>query len=161
MWSGRVVSIHITPEGGAPTLSVPEVRAVAGKGLEGDRYFSGAGTYSGKAGPFREVTLIEIEAIEGLAREYQVALDPGESRRNVVTRGVPLNHLVDREFRVGEARLRGIRLCEPCGHMEELAGKPGARKGLLHRGGLRAQILDGGTIRVGDPVSPPETLPEP
>jgi len=95
--------------------------------------------------------LIEAEAIEALKRDYEVALTPGEARRNVVTQGVPLNHLVGREFSVGGVRVRGIRLCEPCDHLQKLTGRP-LIKGLLHRGGLRAQILTEGTIRVGDTI---------
>ena len=90
-----------------------EVRAVAGKGLEGDRYFSQTGTYSNQPGSSRDVTLIEIEAIEALKRDYSIELNPGESRRNIVTRGVPLNHLVGREFKIGEVTLRGTRPREP------------------------------------------------
>ena len=97
------------------------------------------------------MTLIEIEAIEGLKREYQVQLDPAQSRRNIVTRGVALNHLVEQEFRIGDVVLRGTRLCEPCAHMEKLTVK-GATRGLVHRGGLRAEIISGGSIRVGDTI---------
>lgn len=151
MWKGTVVSIHITPKGEEPMVSVEQVRAVAGQGLEGDRYFTQTGTYSQKPRPDREVTLIEIEAIEALKRDHGIELDPGASRRNIVTRGVPLNHLVGRKFRVGQATLLGQRLCEPCAHLEGLSTK-GVMRSLIHRGGLRAQILTGGTIRVGDPV---------
>ena len=97
------------------------------------------------------MTLIEVEAIEALGREYQIALESSLARRNIVTRGVALNHLVEREFRVGAVLLRGTRLCEPCMHLEKLS-QPGAMRGLIHRGGLRAEILTGGTIRVGDEV---------
>lgn len=153
---GVVVSLHIAPAAGASTQPVTEVRARPGKGLEGDRYFKEVGTYSGKPGPrgqppAREVTLIEIETIEALKRDYDIEIDPGASRRNIVTRGVSLNHLVGREFRVGEVSMRGIRLCEPCAHLEALTQR-GVLKALVHRGGLRAQILTDGVIRVGDPV---------
>lgn len=151
MFKGTVVAIHIAPDAAAKMIPVKEVRAVPGQGLEGDRYFHRKGTYSEKPGPDREVTLIEIEAIEALKRDYRVALDPGDSRRNIATRGVPLNQLVGREFTVGAVGLRGIRLCEPCGHLEGLT-REGVRAGLVHRGGLRAQILTGGVIRPGDPV---------
>ena len=132
--------------------SVEEVRAWPGRGLEGDRYSRKAGTYSDRDGADREITLIETEALDALLRDYGVALDPGETRRNVATRGVPLNHFVGRVFRVGEATARGLRLCEPCSHMERLAGKR-IRAGLVHRGGLRAQVLTEGVIRVGDEVT--------
>lgn len=151
MWKGTVVSLHIADAGKAAMQSVPEVRAVPGKGLAGDRYFHRTGTYSNRPGLGREVTLIETEAIEALKRDYEVEIPAGESRRNIVTLGVPLNHLVGREFRVGEATLRGIRLCEPCIHLEGLT-REGVRSGLIHRGGLRAEIISEGAIRVGDDI---------
>jgi MOSC domain-containing protein YiiM len=151
MWQGAVVSIHIGRVGGGPLASVAQALAAPGKGLEGDRYASGLGTYSDTPGLGREITLLEIEAIEALKRDYAVEIDPGDSRRNIVTRGVALNHLVGREFTVGEARLRGVRLCEPCAHLERLTRR-GVRAGLIHRGGLRAEILTRGAIRVGDPI---------
>lgn len=150
MGQGRVASIHIAPEAKAAMSTVEQVRAVAAKGLEGDRYFFGLGTFW-KPKPDYEVTLIEIEALEALERDYGVALEPAQARRNIVTRGVALNHLVGREFQVGEAILRGLRLCEPCAHLEGVTHRNVIR-GLCHRGGLRAQILTGGTIKVGDRV---------
>lgn len=129
-----------------PMTRVEEATARAGLGLEGDRYFRPDGNE-----PDREITLIEAEAVEALVRDEEVPFEVAESRRNVVTRGVALNHLVGREFAVGGARLEGIRLCEPCDHLQKLT-RPGVQTGLLHRGGLRARILEGGPIRVGDPV---------
>ena len=131
---GTVISIHIAPTGAAPMKSVTNAKAVAGRGLEGDRYYTKLGTYSNQAGSGRDVTLIEIEAINGLKRDYEVQLDSGQPRRNIVTRGVALNHLVEQEFRIGDVVLRGTRLCEPCAHMEKLTVK-GAMRGLVHRGG--------------------------
>ena len=151
MFKGTVVSIHIAPEAEGRMIAVKETRAVPGKGLEGDRYFSQIGTYSVKPGADREVTLIEAEALEALRRDDGITLEPGESRRNITTRGVPLNFLVGKEFTVGPVSLLGIRLCEPCGHLEGLT-KEGTRAGLVHRGGLRAQILTEGVIRGGDAV---------
>jgi MOSC domain-containing protein YiiM len=133
--------------------SVDRARAIPGKGLEGDRYFDATGTYSDKPGPGREVTLIESEAIDAMARDNGITIPAGAARRNVVTRGTPLNHLVGKEFEVGRVRLLGIRLCEPCSHLESLTRK-GLIAGLVHRGGLRAQILTEGEIRVGDPILP-------
>ncbi len=162
MWQGRVVTIHIAPQASAPMVSVPEVRAVTGRGLEGDRYFLGTGFYSQRSSyGGREVTLIETETLDALfdgvvnadGRTLGIKLDPGQSRRNIATVGVPLNHLVGRQFRVGQVRMRGTRLCEPCKHLEELSW-PGVMGGLVHRGGLRAQILADGLIRVGDPIEP-------
>ena len=151
MWKGTVVSIQLAAGASAPMVTAKDVRAVAGKGLEEDRYFKQIGSYSHNPGPDRKVTLIEVEAIEAMKREYGVDIKPEDSRRNIATRGVPLNHLVGRDFRVGEVTLRGIRLCEPCGHMAEMTHKEVLR-GLVHRGGLRAQILKSGMIRVGDSV---------
>ena len=150
---GTVIAIHVAPAGAAPMRSVTNAQVVVGKGLEGDRYYSKLGTYSNQAGSGRDVTLIEIEAIEGLKRDYEIQLDPGQSRRNIVTRGIALNHLVEQEFRIGNVILRGTRLCEPCAHMEKLTVK-GAMRGLIHRGGLRAEIIKGGTIRIGDRILP-------
>lgn len=151
MWQGTVVAIHITAAAKGPMMPVNEARAVPGKGLEGDRYFSKVGTYSNNPGSGRDVTLIEIEAIEALKRDYGTELPPADSRRNIVTRGVPLNHLIGRDFKVGEVTLRGIRLCEPCSHLESLSRK-GVQRGLIHRGGLRTHILSGGMVRVGDKI---------
>jgi len=151
MGHGTVVSVFLAKAAGAACSPVREVRAVPGKGLEGDRYFQGIGTFS-KPKPDRELTLIEIESLEALSRDYGIELGPQETRRNIVTRGVPLNHLVGRDFKVGEVTVRGIRLCEPCSHLEGLT-KKGVISGLIHRGGLRAQILTEGVIRVGDGVS--------
>ncbi len=150
-FTGNVVSIHIAPAAGAPMSAVAEIRVIAGKGLEGDRYFRKTGSYSKTPGSGREVTLIEIEAIDALQREYRIDIDPGQARRNIVTRGVALNHLIDREFSVGDVVLRGTRLCDPCSHLEKLTVK-GTLHGLIHRGGLRADIVRGGTIRIEDPI---------
>ncbi|MEE9275992.1 MAG: MOSC domain-containing protein [bacterium] len=153
MFRGEVVSIHVTAAGGAPMEATPEVRALAGVGLEGDRYATGAGTYSKSQGAQRQVTLIEIEAVEALERDLGLRLSPGDSRRNIVTRGVPLNHLVGVEFRVGgEVLLRGVRLNAPCRYFEGLVGIEGVFEGLLHRSGLNAEVLAGGIIRAGDAV---------
>ncbi|TLZ99686.1 MAG: MOSC domain-containing protein, partial [Methanobacteriota archaeon] len=97
-WTGEVVAIHIADEAEARMRSVDRIRAVPGKGLEGDRYFWESGTYSDRPGPGREVTLIESEAIEAMARDNQITIPPGATRRNVTTRGAPLNHLVGQEF---------------------------------------------------------------
>src|SRR6266498_2365779 len=118
--ASTVVSLHIAPTGAATMQSVDQVRAVAGRGLEGDRYFSKLGTYSNDPGTGRHVTLIEIEAIEALKRDYDIDLHPAFTRRNIVTRAMPLNHLVGCKFKIGEATLRGTRLCEPCSHLEKL-----------------------------------------
>jgi MOSC domain-containing protein YiiM len=151
MSHGTVESIHIASSAEGPTQALAQVLAIPGAGLEGDRYALKLGTFY-KPAPDYELTLIEAEAIEALRRDYHVELAAGEARRNIVTRDVPLNHLVGKEFAIGEVRFRGIRLCEPCDHLQKVTGKS-VIKGLLHRGGLRAQILTQGTIRVGDKVT--------
>ena len=147
---GPVTGIFIAPNAQAPMSSVSEVRAVPGRGLEGDRYSQAAGTFSKGHEPDSELTLIESEAVESLAHEQSLALQPSDSRRNLVTRGVALNDLVGREFMIGEVRVLGHGLCEPCRHLVRVTGQPAILKGLAHRGGLRAQILGEGTLRVGD-----------
>lgn len=151
-WQGKVLAIHIG-EISQPLNSVPSVEAQAGVGLVGDRYGIGAGTFSKKKGPDREITFIEQEALDALQREYQISVSPAEARRNVTTEGVPLNHLVGKQFKVGEVVLQGIRLCEPCGHLEKLLDRGKVQEGLRHRGGLRAQIVKGGVIKAGDVVT--------
>ena len=154
---GRVEAIHICAEAGDPLRPVDEVKAVTGVGLEGDRYAAAKGHWSARyAGPHRQVTLIEAETLEALARDHDIEVSASESRRNILTSAVALNHLVGREFRVGEATLRGIELCEPCNYLEKLLGRR-VRIPMLHRGGLNAEVVAGGTIRVGDPVVPFES----
>jgi MOSC domain-containing protein YiiM len=152
MWKGSVVSINVAKAGGEPMTSLDQVKAVAGQGLEGDRYLSKQGSFSDNPNTTgRQVTLIESEALEALVRDYKVEIEYKDARRNIVTRGVPLNHLLGKEFRVGEVRLRGVRLNEPCNHLAGLTSEQ-VKPGLVHRGGLRADILNDGTIRVGDLV---------
>lgn len=152
MWKGMVEFIYIASAARGPLEAREQAVAIPGVGLEGDRYALKQGTFF-KPEPACELTLIEAEAIEALRRDYNIELAPGEARRNIVTRGVGLNHLVGKEFRVGTVLVRGIRLCEPCEHLEKLSGKQ-LIKGLRHRGGLRAQILTEGIIHVGDAVTP-------
>jgi MOSC domain-containing protein YiiM len=147
---GEVTGIYIATAEGEATQGQTEIGAVAGSGLEGDRYFGDAGNF-GDGTRKSQITLIESEAIEALIRDYDIPFEPGESRRNVVTRGIALNHLVNRKFKVGGAVCEGVRLCEPCTYLEGLTRK-GVRKGLIHRGGLRAQIVESGSIRVGDSI---------
>jgi MOSC domain-containing protein YiiM len=150
--AGSVEGIFIAPEAGELPHPVPEVIAVAGRGLEGDRYFAGEGTFYEERKKGQDLTLIEAEAIEGLAGDTGIELGPGGSRRNVVTRGIGLNDLVGRRFTVGEIECVGRRLCDPCSHLESVT-QPGVLKGLVNRGGLRADIVRGGRIVVGDRVS--------
>jgi len=142
---GTVEAIAIASAAEAPMTLVAEAAAHAGRGLEGDRYAEGAGTFSNPHSDGHELTLIEAEVVEALG------LPPAEARRNVVTRGIDLNALVGRRFRVGEAECVGRRLCEPCAQLQRLT-HPGILRDLVHRGGLRADILAGGAIRAGDAV---------
>jgi MOSC domain-containing protein YiiM len=147
MWLGKIIALYVAPTAGAPMEALAEARAVAGKGLQGDRYYEKLGTYSSHPGSGREVTLIESEALEALMRDYDIEIDAALARRNIVTRGVALNQLVERKFSVDGVILHGTRLCDPCAHLEKLS-RPGTLRGLIHRGGLRAEIITGGMIRV-------------
>ena len=153
MQTGSVEAIHIAPAAEAPAVAVDAARAIAGKGIEGDRYFDDGGTFSDdpRSGG-RDITLVEAEAVEGLRADTGIELAPGETRRNVVTRGVALNDLVGRRFMVGEVECVGRRLCDPCSHLEKLT-QPGVLKGLVNRGGLRADVARDGVIRPGDAVT--------
>jgi MOSC domain-containing protein YiiM len=145
---GRVEQINIGPERELPA-PVERVRALARKGLEGNRYFYDDAP-SGRA-----LTLIAAEAIEAFREETGIPLTAAESRRNVLTRGIDLNALVGRRFRVGEVECLGIELCEPCSHLESVT-HPGVLRGMVHRAGLNADILTDGEIAVGDPVTASE-----
>lgn len=144
--SGIVVGIWIAPSAGEPARGLTSVRALAGEGLEGDRHVAGRGTFpSGRPGS--ALTLVDAEVCES----FEPPLEPSQHRRNVVVRGLDLNRLVGHEFRVGAVRCRGMRLCEPCTVMQRYAGRPVLRA-LVHRGGLRADILHDGEIHIGDTV---------
>jgi MOSC domain-containing protein YiiM len=147
--AGSVEQIYLADREGAPTFSVESVDAITGRGLEGDRYLAphDAWAPSGTA-----ISLIEAEAIEAIRDEHGIDLADGRSRRQVVTRGVRLNDLVGREFTVGEARCRGVELCEPCQALTEMLAQPGLIKAAVHRAGLRADVLAGGRIALGDAV---------
>jgi MOSC domain-containing protein YiiM len=144
--SGRVEGIFITAEHGELPQPVESVRAFAGKGLEGNRYFD-EGT------PESELTLIAAEELDTLRDQHGIELGAAASRRNVLTRGIDLNALVGKRFRVGDVECEGVELCEPCSHLESLT-QPGVIKGLVHRAGLNAAILNDGELRPGDEVVP-------
>lgn len=151
---GRVESVHITAEERAPMEPVERVRAVAGEGLEGDRYLLGTGRYSGRAHSEegRHATLIEAEVLEQMSAEAGISLTAAESRRNITTRGVRLNDLVGEHFYVGDVLCEGVRPCEPCMYLVEVTGKP-VLGPLIHKGGLRMHLLTDGTIGNGDLLS--------
>jgi MOSC domain-containing protein YiiM len=150
----HVEHIHIAPYESAPVQAVSEVEAVKGVGLIGDRNANHTGTWSDEdAG--REVTLVEAESLEMLARDHGIELGPGGTRRNITTRGVRLNDLVGKTFRVGDVLMTGVKLCEPCEHLQSMVGKP-IIKPLTHKAGLRAMLVNSGVIRTGDSVEPAE-----
>jgi len=148
---GRVEAIAIAPAAETSPTLVQSATALAGRGLEGDRYADGAGTFSAGSGDGRALTLIEAEVLDGVQLADGSPLTALEARRNVVTRGIELNPLVGRRFALGDVECQGRRLCEPCAHLERLTGRRLLRE-LVHRGGLRADILSDGTIEVGAPV---------
>ena len=152
-FTGVLLAIHIAPAASAPMLGLDAARLVAGMGIEGDRYATGLGTYSHKPHPDRQVTLIEMETLDALARDHGIDLPPHETRRNLTVAGVPLNHLVGREFRVGEVVLLGGRLNVPCQYLEDLLGKA-VFKPLINRSGLNCRIVQGGVVRPGDRIVP-------
>jgi hypothetical protein len=142
---GTIEALVIAPDITAPARSVQAARVLAGRGLDGDRYAAGAGTFpSGRPGS--ALTLVDADVLDELSTERG---SPVDHRRNVVVRGTDLNALVGRDFTLGEVRCRGRRLCEPCAHLDRLNGGALLRP-MVHRGGLRADILDDGTLRVGD-----------
>jgi MOSC domain-containing protein YiiM len=142
---GAVEHIHLAAEHSGPPVAVDEVVAEARLGLRGDRHHGEPG-----AG---DITLVEAEALARMTAEHGVALAPGESRRNVTVRGLDLGALVGRRFRVGDVVCEGEERCEPCLHLTKVTGEPRLLRGLVHTG-LRADIVESGTIRVGDPVEP-------
>lgn len=154
---GSVAAIYLAREARSPMIAINEAHMLSGQGIEGDRYCLGIGTHCAKDDdtPHYEVTLIESETIEAVRQEKKAALDFETPRRNIVTRDFPLNHMVNRTFRIGAVILRGIALCEPCLHLADLTDH-GLFVSLIHRGGLGAQILQGGVIRIGDVI---EELP--
>ena len=152
-WRGTLLRIFTAEQASVEMTEHREVRLVAGIGVEGDRYATGQGHYSYLPHEDRQVTLIEEETLAALARDHGLELAPEETRRNLLTRGVPLNHLVGRRFRVGATLLYGGRLNVPCTYLEDLLDKP-VFGPLVNRSGLNCRILDGGTIRVGDPIVP-------
>jgi len=147
---GTIEHIHIAENAGGPPVALDSVEATAGVGLEGDRYARREGTWRDDRSS-RDITLIEAEAIESLAREDGISLAPGESRRNITTRGIRLNDLVGKEFWIGGLLARGTKLCEPCEYLQRHTGKQ-ILKPLTHRAGLRADLLSSGRISVGDKI---------
>ncbi len=152
-WRGTLEYIHIAELAAVEMEELQQALLLEGIGIEGDRYATAKGYYSYKPHADRQVTLIEIETLEALQRDHGTVLLPHESRRNLTTRGVPLNHLVGKHFRVGSTVLYGGRLNVPCKYLEQLLDRPLFNL-LLNRSGLNCRIIKGGTIKKGDPIEP-------
>jgi MOSC domain-containing protein YiiM len=154
-WQGVVRFLNKTPRAFLPMRCFSQLELIAGRGVEGDRYLIGqeTGFYSHKPEEGRQVTLFEMETLEALRRDHGIELLPEEHRRNVTVEGVPLNHLVGRRFRLGQAIVEATRLSTPCRHIEEILGKA-IFDPLINRSGLNCKIITGGTLRVGDAVRP-------
>ena len=152
---GRVVGIYLASERGGAPRPLSDVVAVPGRGLEGDRNYRPA-PGPVHTDPGEELTLFASEVADSVRRDYGIEFQPSDSRRNVITQGVELNALVGRAFTVGDVLVRGVELCEPCSRLTKLLGEPRVLRALVHRGGLRAQILTEGGISVGGPVRIPE-----
>ena len=158
--TGHVEGIFIAPAEGAPMVALDVAHVVAGRGIISDRYFDGRGHYS-QVPPLtgRRLTLIAAEGLEAMAQETGIMLRPDECRRNLVTRGVDLDALIGTRFRLGTIECYGERFCPPCGYLEELLGRPGLNRALTDRGGIRAEILLDGDIRLGDEIAPSSIVP--
>lgn len=152
-FTGELRHIFTADNGGEPMQSHERVELVAGLGIAGDRYAERRGHYSQIHHEDRQLTLIEMETLEALSRDADIDLAPEETRRNLVTYGVPLNHLVGRQFRIGTALLYGGRLNVPCKYLEILVGKP-VFKPLINRSGLNCQIIESGFVAIGDGIRP-------
>jgi len=152
--NGRVEAIHITQAAGAPMEALEAVEALVGGGLAGDRYLLGTGFYSAqpRADGGRELTLIEVEVLEALAAEHGIRLTAADSRRNLTTRGLRLPELIGRRFTVGAIVCEGVDHCPPCQHLVNVTGRP-LLAPLVGRSGIRARIVIGGWLRVGDAIT--------
>ena len=151
--SGKVVSLFIVDRSAEPMKKVNQLAALAGRGIEGDRYLLGTGTYSKKPEPGRQVTLIQSEVLTSLNKKFNITVKPEESRRNVLTEGIEINDLIGKEFLVGTVRLRAHRLTRPCKYLENLLGQPGLYKELWDHGGISCEILTDGVIEEGDIIT--------
>jgi MOSC domain-containing protein YiiM len=151
MTTGTVSGIFIAPAAAAPAIAVTRAQLFPGRGIGGDRYFTGEGSFSRWPGTGRAVSLIAAESIDAIVSELGIDLSAGRHRRNLVTLGITLDDLIGRRFRIGGALLRGERLCLPCQHLERLT-EPGVFAALKHRGGLRADVLEAGVVNVGDAI---------
>jgi MOSC domain-containing protein YiiM len=150
--TGVVELVAVAAEKEGPMVAVGRAVAAAGRGLEGDRYFDGAGTFSNARAHGHDLTLIAAEVLDDLVLPSGERIAYADARRNVVTRGIDLDALIGRRFRIGDVECVGQRRCEPCAHLERLTA-PGSLRALVHRGGLRADVVSGGTIEVGAEIA--------
>ena len=146
--SACVVGLYSATAAGVPVLSRSEVTLLPGVGIDGDRYAEHAGHWSDLKWPDQELTLIDADVAADLG------VEPGALRRNIVTRGVLLEELIGVRFRLGEALIEGVRPCDPCHYLETLLGRPGLTRALAGRGGLRARVIEGGRVALGDELTP-------
>tara|TARA_B100001093_G_scaffold499961_1_gene549838 strand:- start:1075 stop:1545 length:471 start_codon:yes stop_codon:yes gene_type:complete len=153
MINGKVVSLFTTPNGAEKMISAEHLFCLAGKGIEGDRYALGTGTYSKKPEPGRQLTIIEIEELEALKHLPDISCIPEQCRRNVISQGIRLNDLVGKIISIGNVELKVHRLCQPCGYLEGKLKKPGLKDALWDKGGVRCEILNDGTITVENTIS--------
>ena len=151
--TGSVVALFTVDRRAAPMKKVERLYALAGRGIEGDRYFLGTGTYSKKPEPGRQVTLIKSEVLDSLKEKFEITVKPEESRRNILTRSIEINDLIGAEFFVGPVRLRAHRFTQPCLYLEKLLDQPGLYKELWDNGGISCEILSDGVIKAGDIIT--------
>ena len=151
--TGSVVALFTTDRMSAPMKKMEELNALAGQGIEGDRYFLGTGTYSKSPQPGRQITLIKSEVLDWLKDKFEITVKPEECRRNVLTRGIEINDLIGTEFFVGPVRLRAHRITQPCLYLENLLDQPGLYKALWDNGGISCEILSDGVIKEGDTIT--------
>ena len=151
--TGTVVALFTTDRMSAPMKKMEQLNALAGRGIEGDRYLLGTGTYSKKPEAGRQVTLIKSEILDWLKEEFDITVRPEECRRNVITRDVEINELIGTEFFVGEVRLKAHRITQPCLYLENHLGQPGLYKALWDNGGISCEIMSDGVIREGDVIT--------
>ena len=151
--TGIVVALFTVDRRAAPMKKVEQLYALAGRGIEGDRYFLGTGTYSKSPEPGRQVTLIKSEVLESLKNKLEINVKPEESRRNILTQGIEINDLIGTEFYVGTVRLRAHRITQPCLYLEKILDQPGLYKELWDNGGISCEILSDGVIKERDIIT--------
>ena len=152
--SGKIVKLLISKDPKSTMLSLNQIVLEAGKGIFGDRYYNQEGTFSnkGEIEPDRDVTLIEIEKIDALNKEHNLDITAEDLRRNIVVSNCDLNSLVDKEFQIGEVVLKGLRLCEPCKYLSDKLNEKKVLIEMVHKAGLRAQIIKSGSIDLNSQV---------